>query len=266
MDEQRIADLEDELELERRARAEDREELEGRIAELERLFKNHGHEGEINDGSKRLQREIDLLPGNSLGVAGVAALTGFDSTSNGDNRTLVVMGTGRDSVAKDGLNNSQIYLEHQYDTDGTTNQSFFQGIRSPIFTGSDANIESGGTVMKQSTYEFVPNSLAGAYLIVNTTGNTDFDGFLIASNTDTTITITGGTFTFGGNPLTWNVFIPIYLGSATFPWRRAYVMDGVGGGLRFGPGATAGGQNGLLYSDGENLKYRRPNGTTETLA
>lgn len=246
-------------------------ELANTVQELLKKFKDHKHEGEKADGSLLLQRSIDLIAGQTVGAGGVAGFTGITDvqTLNGaviSDRTLATFATGRDTNPVDGLNNSQVYLEHQYSTDSTTKQTFFYGIRSPLYiSAKGARISSGGTELTQRIFKFKPNELAGAYVTVNRPDNSSFSGFQIASNTETTLTITGGTWNFEGNDIGFTVFMPIYNGSASYPWRRLYTGDGSGGGIRFGYGATAGGQNGLLYSEGENLYWRTPGGSVREI-
>lgn len=248
------------------------ETLTSQVDGLLRSFTNHKHEGPQADGSLLLQRAIDLRAGESLGAGGVSAFTGLSQTiKNGSvvvsDRTLATFGTGRDATAADGLNNSQIFLEHQYNTDSTTKQTFMYGIRAPIYiAATGAQITTGGTVLEQNQFKFTTNELAGAYIVVNTSDNSTFASFQIASNTATSITITGGTWTFTGTNLGFTIFMPIYNGSATYPWRRLYTGNGSGGGIRFGYGATAGGQNGLLYNDGDTLYWRNTLGTLKQIA
>lgn len=265
MDGDKVQELQDDLNTYKQQKDKEVKDLTTKVLALEKILKTHGHEGESNDGTKRLEREIDLLPGNSVGVADVSAMTGFDDRAG--NRTVIVLGTGRDTNAADGLNNSQIYMEHQYNTDGSTNQTFFQGIRAPIYIGLTGSMVSGTAVFNQADYQWDVNSLAGAYLTVNSADGSTFAGYQITSNTASYLTITGGTFSFSGNKLAYNISIPIYLGSASFPWRRVYTGDGTAGGIRFGFGATNAGQNGLLYADSAGaLQYRNYAGTTTALA
>lgn len=249
-DSEKIKELQDELEKIKKEKADDKKSFETRLAEVEKLLRTHGHEGPTNDGTKKLEREINLLPGESMGVGDVAAFSGASEVGASD-RTLAIVGTGRDTNAKDGLNNSQIYIEHQYSTDGSTNQTFFQGIRSPIYVSSTGYIVSGASTLSQVDYTWVTDSLVGAYVAVNSADGTTFEEYIITANTENTLTISGS-WSFSGAGLSFTIFIPIYLGSATFPWRRIYTGDLTTGGIRFGYGPTAGGQNGLLYMDAVN--------------
>jgi hypothetical protein len=261
-----LRELQDRLDTSEQERKQEKQELETRLAAFEKILKNHGHEGQTEDGSKRLQRDIDLLQGNSVGVGGVGSLTGLTEKTSVSERTIVAIVTGNDTSPEDGSNNSQLYMEHQYQTDGSTNQTFFQGIRSPVYVGTTASITSAGTSMTQNDYDWVPNSLVGAWITVNNATGSSFQCYPISANTSRTVTISGGTWGFSGVALSYTVFIPIYLGSATFPWRRIYTMDGTAGGLRIGPGPTNGGQNGLLYMDSAgDLYWRNTSGSSTKL-
>ena len=56
------------------------------------------------------------------------------------------------------------------------------------------------------------------------------------------------------------------MGSAQTIFQRFYTQEGTAGGIRFGVGATAGGQNGLLYSDATgDLYWRDKAGTSVKL-
>lgn len=259
----KLEELKDEFDTYKTKAETDKKVVTDKLDSLDKVLKIHGHQGD--DGSKRLEREINLLPGNGFVVADVAELSGFSETlPNGGDRTVVGIATGRDTTPQDGLNNSQIYMEHQYSTDSTTKQTFFQGIRAPIYNGKTAAVTSGGTTLTQNDYGWVPNSMAGAYVVVNNAAGTSFAGYLIASNTSNTLTITGGTFAFSGAGLPYTISVPIYLGSASYPWRRIYTGDLTSGGIRFGFGATGGGQNGLLYMDASGDLYWRNFAGTST--
>lgn len=240
------------------------ESLAKDIEDVQRILRTHKHEGNEADGSERLQREIDLLAGQSLGSGGVGSMTGFSDPAN--DRTIVAMGTGRDQSAADGLKNSIIYVEHQYLTEATTKQTFFYGIRGPFYVGPNGGIiVSGEDTFQQSTFAFKPDELVGAYLVVNSEDNSTFESYQITANTSQQITI-DGTWGFSGSNLSWTVSMAIYNGSANYPWRRLYTGDLTGGGIRFGYGPTGGGQNGLLYMDAAgNLFWRNKAGSSTQL-
>lgn len=236
--------------------------LKKTVDELSRLLKLHKHEGD--DGSARIQKEIDLVAGQTVGAGGVGGVTALSDPVNDRTNTFLI--TGRDQSAADGVSNSQIVLEHQYATDAAngTRQTFFYGIRAPLFSGSSGDIKSGGTTLAQSDYQWRTDDLVGCYVVAKS--GASFNCFKVTANTARSLTV-DGTWTFGAGGVSYTVFTPVYLGSADYPWRRAYVGDLSAGGLRFGFGATAGGQNGLLYMNASGqLIWRNKAGGETTVA
>lgn len=240
------------------------EELTLRIEQLETAMLNHTHTGQ--DGSNYLYNEsIKLKPGSFFNT-GKAALA---ESSNEDTQVAgLVVG---DSADVEGTLNTakgaQFTIEHQKSTDGSTNQTFIYSYRNPVYIGTSGSVSSGGTTLSQNEFAWTTNELDGAYVIAYDSANPgQFDVFEIASNTSSTITITGGTWTFTDSSGAWTVFVPVYLGSADYPYRRLYTMNGTAGGVRFGPGDTAGGQNGLLYMDSAgDIYWRNKSGTSTKL-
>lgn len=238
------------------------EELSNTFKEIKTTLELHTHTG--RDGStKFFNSDIELKSGTGISVGKYGFIDA--DVINDKGRTLLgatVLGdlVGASGVVEDIQNSSQIAIEHRVFSNGVTNDSYFYGIRSPIYSSTNGGgITSGGTTFAQSKYSWTTNELDGAFIAVFDTANTgQFDWFEIASNTTTTLTITGGTWTFTDTNAQWFIIVPVYLGWSTFPWRRAYVLDGTGGGVRFGGGDTAGGQNGLLYMDAAGDLYWRP--------
>lgn len=255
----RIQELEDELEAIKTERKSERDDFDERMLAVEKILREHTHRGD--DESSAIEKDLELLSGNGFSSGDVATFTGLESAEQ--NRTLAVFSTGRDKSEAEGINNSQVQLEHQYSTDSTTRQSFYYGIRGPIYQGTSGVFTSGGTSMKQSDWTFEPDSLVGARVLIYYTA-TSFGGFEIASNTNKSITIAGGTFASSVSGAQYQIFMPVYLGGATYPWRRIYMEEGTAGGLRIGLGATGAGQNGLLYMDATGDLYWRNKGGTST--
>jgi len=260
----RISELEDEVEGLKKEKKTMAEDMESRLLAVEKVLREHTHRGD--DDSASIEKDIELLSGQKFVSGDVATFAGLESAVN--NRTLFVASTGRDKSEAEGINNSQVQLEHQYFTDppdGTTRQSFFYGIRGPIYQGT-ATMASGGTTLTQSNWKWTDDELVGARVLVYNAAATDFEGYEISANTSQGLTITGGTWGFGGTGLAFQVFMPVYLGGATYPWRRIYMEEGTAGGLRIGLGATGGGQNGLLYMDATgDLYWRNKSGTSTKL-
>ena len=232
-------------------------DMENEFAKFKTLFEKHGHTG--LDESVRLTDTIELKEGTYM-KTGCVSLQGISEKERNDSNLIGAFIVGNDINAADGSENTQLIVQH---AKGSLN-SFFYGNRKPLYQGSTGSITSGGTTLAQTNYNWTTNELAGAFIYVNTTA-TEFDFYEIASNTASTITITGGTWTATVSTPYWFIFMPVYLGSSQFPWRRVYTMDGSTGGIRFGGGDTNGGQNALLYTDGTDLKFRKKDGTVTTV-
>lgn len=246
------------------------ESLKKLVLDIQVQLKKHTHSGQ--DGSNNLwQNDIVLIPGLRFQTGSFSLEENSGKNASGDNlnRGALVVGKqatggGTTSRISDG---TQLTIEHQPETNESSNQTFFYGFRSPVCLGnSSGTVVSGGTVLTQSEFNWRTNELAGAYVaVINPATPSEFDFFEIASNTENTLTITGGTWSFSGTDANFTVSVPVYLGSANTPWRRLYTMDGIAGGLRFGGGDTNGGQNALLYTDGADLKFRKKDGTITTV-
>ena len=239
-------------------------DLTRQIDELKTIQSTHGHSG--SDGSQfQFTDKIDVKQGQPLKTGRMAMMDVFDpkypQTING------AIAVGTDEVVSDGSDNAQVTLQHQPNTDGTTNQTFYLGFRGPIFVNvPDGTFTSGTSILTTNRFSFGVNALAGATLVVRQSGTEVIEGFNIVSNTQDSITISG-TFGFTASAnSSFDVFVPIYFGSAEYPWRRLYTGPGSDGGIRFGYGSTNGGQNGLLYMDSAgDLYWRNKSGTSTKL-
>lgn len=241
------------------------DELSNKFDELKGVVNAHTHGG--LDGSKQFYNDPIILK-SGIGISS-GKYQFIDSETSSSILGGLVVGDGAvgSGIVDHILNTSQLTIDHQPSTNGTTNQTFYYGYRSPVYSAEDnGSITSGGTTMSQTRFSWTTDELDGAYVLVTDTANpTQFDAYEIASNTTTTLTITGGTWTFTDTSADFTIFMPIYFGSAEFPWRRLYTTDGITGGIRFGMGDTNGSQNALLYTDGTNLKFRKKDGTETTV-
>lgn len=230
-------------------------ELKREIDSLRNTIEHHKHDGV--DGSSKLAYDIDLRAGQQFSVANAGAFSAAEDSTLQIASSMIVAGI--DSNMANGDQNAQLTLQHQYGTngvyaDGALNQTFFFGFRSPLF-GGIGSVTTGGTTMSQTTYQWDTNSLAGVHVSVNSGGT--FNDFIIASNTSNQLTVSGGTWSFTNSAASYIIYVPVYLGAATYPWKRAYVTDTTAGGVRFGFGPTNGGLNGLLYSDSAGALWWR---------
>jgi len=168
-------------------------------------------------------------------IVGALSIQRGDKTLPTDNKIF----SRSDNVQA--LNLTEILVYHlPYDSPG--DWSFLCGLRTPILA-STGRINGGGSVLTDISLNLVVNELAGAILNLYGTSTTSY---IIASNTATTITITG-TFADASNNYTYSIFKPVYLGAATFPWRRLYIKDDI----RFGIGPTD-----LSYPTAEKVTFR----------
>lgn len=244
------------------------EDLTRTVEGIQRDLGSHTHGG--NDKSSSIYNDgVALKPGQGLQAGRVALVDGIESGSIALQRILGAVIIGEDGNSVDGSDNAQLTFEHQIGTTGTTNQTFMYGLRPPFYIGLDGVVASGKSTLTTKSYSFPRDSLVGAYLVVtNPSNSADFQGYTITGNTDKSITV-NGTWSFSSpyQNAAFAVFVPFYLGAANYPFRRAYVLQGTGGGVRFGMGATAGGQNGLLFLNESTgrLQFRRPNGTIDTV-
>ena len=236
-------------------------------------YKEHNHQK--NGESVPITSSVELAPNEHIKIGNFSleeTTTATPETASGGDFVRGFLVVGTDTDATDGSENTQITIEHQGNTTGNIsgtggiNDTFFYGIRAPIFTGTRAAVASGTTLLKTNEFSFKANELDGANIAVFDSANpTQFDVYEIASNTNNEIIVTGGTWTFTDTSASWVIFMPVYLGSAQYPWRRVYTSDGSAGGIRFGMGDTNGAQNALLYTEGTDLKFRKKDGTVTTV-
>jgi hypothetical protein len=200
---------------------------------------------------------IDISGGKPMfiGNGGLAESTKNIDTSSEVNSLALFAGRDRGTPAggaKENSNNSQIFLQHQKGTYGSTNQTFLFGYRPPLFQNntesSGITATSGNSTLTDSTQNWTTNELAGGQLIIsNSSGSFQFSR-QIASNTGTIITI-DGTFPSTVSNVKYTVIMPIYFGASQYPWRQGYfggedISSGGTGAqrrvLRFGYGTTSG--------------------------
>lgn len=231
-------------------------------------FKTHNHTG--SDGSSILSYGLDLKPEQliKMGYGGIGTAANLISATPGSTGEQIQMAiaSGKDLAGGFGTTTKNLQLNLLHQPQNTSNQSFITAIRPPFystFSGSTITTVSAGTTVTVIGYNFVTNSLAGALISVYSSSGTLIETQTIASNTATVITISGTWLasTAGGS---YQIYQPVFLGSADTIWQRFYTQEGTGGGIRFGVGVTNGGQNGLLYSDAAGDLYWRNKAGTST--
>ena len=152
------------------------------------------------------------------------------------------------------------------------NASYLVGESSRSVVNLTGNATISGSVITDTKLNLIDNYFNSngknhVCSVFDSEGN--FDSVGIVSNTKNTITL-AETPTINGKTLSgsvkYSILSTLYLGFSNQPFQRAYVQDGLAGGLRFGPGPTGKGRNAFLYVDGDNLKFRNKSGTTTTIA
>lgn len=208
---------------------------------------------DITDDKFDLPIIVDRGTFARFGDTSIIGLTPIENIQQHD----FIISTGRDSAAlKSNSISTDLKLQNQEYTNGDTNQSFFFGYRPPLYANTGKSVSNAGSTITDASFTWVTNSLANAYInIFDSAGVFKFTR-KIASNTASVITITG-TWPSSVSDANYIVFMPVYLGSADYPWRRVYTGEGTGEGIRFGYGVTAGGTNGLLYMDATGDLYWR---------
>jgi len=258
---QRIEDLESRI-----IELEEQTDSEERLNEIEDELYSHSHQLGVGE-TQSFDSNLKLGEGKFVNI-GNTFRTGITiPISQKYNIDNMIIGSGpvtstEIATSKNGgeAGNSQLVLQHQ--PKGYTNWTFFYGNRPPIVLFKAESIS--GNKISVTNIDFETNELAGTVVKITNSRGLFEDALEIVSNTKNEITLSNTTSASGP---TCFVFNTVYLGSADFPWRRAYLSEGSGAGIRFGYGPTGGGSNGLLYmNDGGNLIWRDKGGSTTTIA
>ena len=244
-------------------------ELTNMLESFKRDYEKHQHDD--LDGTKILTKDIKLGMENYLDVGyaghGSAKIQNLGATNEQMQYSIGVSKDGRRGFVNK-LDTLQFNLIHL--PNSTAKQSFINAFRGPIVTplsGQTIDTTSGGNTVTISGFNFITNELAGAVISIKDSSDVLVETRVIASNTDTVITISGtwGASTTDGYYI---IYTPVFLGSADTIFQRFYTQEGTGGGIRFGMGVTAGAlnQNGLLYMDATgDLYWRNKSGTSTKL-
>ena len=232
-----------------------------RINKLENLLRDHQHSDD--DGTQMLTKGLRLSKDQLIKLADceIAQIVQGIDTAAESNTLIIAVGRDPRTGFATSSANAQVDIVHQ----PNSTVSYFTGKRPPLYTTSNLiTTISGASTMEFNGFNFEINQLAGSLVNIFDSTGTLVETRTIASNTATTITISG---TWGATTSGYAyIFFPMYLGISNHPWQRAYVMDGAAGGLRFGGGVTGGGQNTLLYTDAAgDLYYRNLAGSSVKL-
>lgn len=242
------------------------QELTQRLEKLERSFAVHQHTGfdDTRVLSKTIRLDKDEFYALKNAEISSPEIINYGSGASERFGLAIVCGKGDTSA---GVNrrsdNMQINLQHN--PNGTSGQVSFLNIYSKPISGVGGSVTSGGNTVTISGFGFATNELANQVISVFDSSGNFIETRVIASNTSTVITI-NGTWGASTSNATFLINFPAYLGSAETIFQRGYFQEGTGGGVRFGMGVTAGGQNGLLYMDSAgDLYWRNKAGTSVKL-
>lgn len=201
-----------------------------------------------------------------LGVGGIVSTTNIGTASPGsiNEQLQTTIATGRDIFGQViGTSTNNLLFNFLHQPQNPLNQSFITATRPPTYAsmvGSTTSTTLGGNTITINGYNFAVNSLAGALIDIYDSSEAFIETQTIASNTLLVVTI-AGTWV-ASTTGSFVIFQPVFFGAADTPYQRFYTQEGTGGGVRFGPGPTAGGQNGLLYMDATGDLYWRDKGGT----
>lgn len=186
------------------------------INKLKEQLKVHNHDGK--DGTKILENSLNLKPTELIQMGNFRLEEISDYPVQDYQYGYLVVGKDKeDQIASA---NTQLSINHRNSTNGITNQSFIDAQRYPLFAGLLADASSGASTATIQDANFDTDELIGAQIvIVDSSGNAQSKQ--IVSNTKTVITIQG-TWSVTMTDRPWTVLMPVYLGSASSPWRLIY--------------------------------------------
>jgi hypothetical protein len=233
--------------------------LESLYNKLETNYSKHQHDG--IDGTNTLRKGIRLDNDQFLQVGlGGQATGAILNQGEANEQYQYSIGIGKDDGRNGFVNKADVLqMDFLHQPNNTSLQSFITARRTPLVTpleSTSISTTASGDTVTIDGYNFVTDELAGGLINIFNSSGSLVETQTIVSNTATEITIDGtwSATTSGG---TFEIYSPVFQGSATYIWQRFYANEGTSGGIRFGVGPTAGGQNGLLYMDAAGDLYWR---------
>lgn len=248
------------------------EQLERELATLKQDFesfknKYRDHQHNDVDGTYHLRKNIVLDQDQSLVVGCFQAITatGYNPTDGVNFFSALVNGEDMRNAYVAESPNMQLLLTHV--PNSTNKFSYVTATRNPLvvsYSTTDVDVTAAGNTVTLTGYDFTTNELAGAYINIYDSSMVLIETQVIASNTSSVITIVGTWLNTTSNGF-FDIYVPVFIGRTSAIWRRLYVEEGTSsGGVRFGVGPTANGQNGLLYMDATGDLYWRDKAGTAT--
>lgn len=238
-------------------------ELQRKINEYEKVLREHQHNG--FDGSVKIVNSHILLKDGYVLASGPGHILGIKSPAQGIDELIIGCGPEGMEEGVVGTKTRNMQMNFQY----SPGLCAIMGMAEPIMLSAPFSVYNGQTSLTTSVDLGADNSRVGQYLVIRkkttTVGEITDYGYQIIANTKNTITFTPA-IQFSGEVEAALIYKPVFFGGSVFQWQRLYTLEGTSGGIRFGPGQTGNGQNGLLYMDTDgSLKYRKPNGTVVTI-
>jgi hypothetical protein len=243
--------------------------LNKELVDIKKRLSEHQHSG-FDGSSKILESSVVVKNGKAIG-SGCTELVGYQSIPLGLNTPVytsyLLTGPEGPDVAES-LNTSTKDCEivTQYINGATTFIFPLQDAVGVDCSTKNIYVSQGQTIFSDSSLDLgEDNSKIGYYLFlrrypINPDDTTDF-AYPIASNTKNSVTLQTP-ITFSGKIQAYAISAYPILGSSLGQFKKIYTLDGV----RFGPGQSGNGQNGLLFMDTDgSLKYKKPDNTTVSL-
>lgn len=216
------------------------------------------HQHSDIDGTNSLRKSFSL-DNDQFGTIGLGTLGSYPVTNPGASTEQLQFSLGLSKDKSTGFKNKidTLQLNQIYQPNSKTGFiNSYTGTVVSSLAGTSITTTAAGNTVTINGFDFTTNELAGQLINIYNSSGAFVESQTIASNTGTVITISGtwSASTSGG---TFFIYTPVYLGSAESIWQRFYTQEGTSGGIRFGVGPTAGGQNGLLYMDSAGDLYWR---------
>lgn len=234
--------------------------LNTKVTSLETNYAKHQHDS--LDGTNTLRKNIKLDQDQYLQVGLGGQGTGqINNNGLANEQIQYAISVGKDD-GRSGFVAKADVLQMDFLHQPRASTSFITARRTPLISpvgSTSISVTSGNNTVTIAGYDFIKDELAGGIINIYNSSGVLIEGRIIASNTATVITISG-TWGASTSSATFQIYRPVYNGSADYIWQRGYVQEGTAGGLRFGMGVTDGAQdqNGLLYMDATGDLYWRP--------
>jgi hypothetical protein len=229
-------------------------QLQDQYSKLKLDYEKHQHDHSYGTATLRKSIKLDKDQWLQVGYAG------FGSDKNAGGQYQSAMSVGPDDPRTGFVTKANLaQIDILYSPTSFAGLMGRYGVLVSANESTSLSISSAGNTVTIAGYNFATNELAGAAINIYNSSGTMIANNLIASNTSTVITITG-TWGATASGCTFDIYKPMYSGSAQYIWQRYYAQEGTDGGMRFGMGLTAGGKNGLLYMDSAGDLYWRDKG------